>query len=591
MQFLRMELLFVAPLLCATGSVMGQGENQPDVFNVMVVTAVTNRWILPDEVPADVVEGGTIELAACRREYESGSFIIHAQRALSDVRMTVTNLTGQAGTIPSSAVDLSIVKVWYQSGRGIYIEKEKRYLVPELLLKEDGLVRLDTERQVNLLKMPMNEMRDADELQAFDIPVGAVKQIWVTVQVPVDAATGEYGGTIQVTVGDEGDRQKQVPITVRVRPFDLDEPNKICSMYYRGQYSDGSPVCHSDKKTEQQMLADLRSMVAHGVRSPISSTGVAQLKNGSCDMSLLRRDLELRRQAGMSGGPLLLLGVSISSPQQVIEQAIRLAREYGFTDVHVAAADEAKGDALREQRKQMVRAHKAGAKVFVANFAHDSYQIVGDLLDLPNLAGGHDYPATRAAVQTYHAMGHKVMSYANPQGGMEMPETYRRNYGLHMWRAGIDGACTYAYQHSFGEAWDDFDRGYGPWREHNMTYPTVNGLISTLQWEGYREGYDDLRYVATLENLLNRYMRDDGHVGEVARTIQLWLRSLDVRSTTVADSREYLSSVKYIDINFDHSYPDGIKPQHRMDMTLDDVREMIAQYILKIREVIEAEDG
>jgi len=86
-------------------------------------------------------------------------------------------------------------------------------------------------------------------------------------------------------------------------------------------------------------------------------------------------------------------------------------------------------------------------------------------------------------------------------------------------------------------------------------------------------------------------MRDDGHVGEVARTIQLWLRSLDVWSTTVADSREYLSSVKYIDINFDHSYPDGIKPQHRMDMTLDDVREMIAQYILKIREVIDTEDG
>lgn len=102
-------------------------------------------------------------------------------------------------------MDLSVVKVWYQSGRGIYIEKEKHYLVPELLLKDDGLVRLDTEQQVNFLKMPMNEMRDADELQAFDIPAGEVKQIWVTVQVPVDVATGEYSGTIQVTVGDEGD--------------------------------------------------------------------------------------------------------------------------------------------------------------------------------------------------------------------------------------------------------------------------------------------------------------------------------------------------------------------------------------------------
>jgi len=49
------------------GSGDGTGRESADAFNVMVVTAVTNRWIFPDEVPADVVEGGTIELAACRR--------------------------------------------------------------------------------------------------------------------------------------------------------------------------------------------------------------------------------------------------------------------------------------------------------------------------------------------------------------------------------------------------------------------------------------------------------------------------------------------------------------------------------------------
>jgi len=29
----------------------------------------------------------------------------------------------------------------------------------------------------------------------------------------------------------------------------------------------------------------------------------------------------------------------------------------------------------------------------------------------------------------------------------------------------------------------------------------VDGVIPTLHWEGYRQGYDDLRYMATLENL------------------------------------------------------------------------------------------
>lgn len=31
-----------------------------------------------------------------------------------------------------------------------------------------------------------------------------------------------------------------------------------------------------------------------------------------------------------------------------------------------------------------------------------------------------------------------------------------------------------------------------------MAYPTSDGVVGTLQWEGCREGADDLRYLATL---------------------------------------------------------------------------------------------
>ena len=34
-----------------------------------------------------------------------------------------------------------------------------------------------------------------------------------------------------------------------------------------------------------------------------------------------------------------------------------------------------------------------------------------------------------------------------------------------------------------------------------FTYPTSDGVIDTVQWEGFREGVDDTRYLATLLDL------------------------------------------------------------------------------------------
>jgi hypothetical protein len=52
-----------------------------------------------------------------------------------------------------------------------------------------------------------------------------------------------------------------------------------------------------------------------------------------------------------------------------------------------------------------------------------------------------------------------------------------------------------AGSYSFGEYWDDGPYGY---KDHCMVYPTVDDVIDTVQWEGYREGIDDTRYLQTL---------------------------------------------------------------------------------------------
>ena len=79
---------------------------------------------------------------------------------------------------------------------------------------------------------------------------------------------------------------------------------------------------------------------------------------------------------------------------------------------------------------------------------------------------------------------------------MEDPFIYRLNYGFALARSGYDGEMDYAYQHSFGDIWNDFDDP--TFRDHVFAYPTSNGVIDTVQWEGFRQGVDDVRYLSAL---------------------------------------------------------------------------------------------
>ena len=492
-----------------------RGEAPISDFQVFLLPAITNVKRLPHQLPSDALPGPTMTLTACPGEYESASFGIFALQNLNGIKVTASDLTGPAGTVPASALDLRVVKVWYQAGRNVGFQNLK-LLTPELLLKDDSLVQIDEKRQINILKMDKDAMRDADVLQPFAVPANTFKQCWLTIQVPADAKAGVYRGTI--TIAPDAGAAFAQPVELTVLPFTLDEPKIICSIYYRGRLHKGKPVCNSERKTEEQLLAEFKDMVAHGVTNPTVYQGLG---------ADLERYFQLRQEAGMRGGPLLFLGGS--NPDNA-KNVIALARKYGFTDVYFYGIDERSGDELRAQRAWYDRIHAAGGKVFVAGYK-DSYEIMGDVLDLPIFAHRPDV----AMGEAYHAMGHLIGSYANPQGGVEEPETYRRNYGLGLWKTGYDCACTYAYQHSFGHSWDDYD--HVRYRDHEMAYPTVNGVIPTIQWEGYREGYDDLRYLATLENLANKHQRTPGKTGELARATQLWMRRLDPAVTPLDEIR------------------------------------------------------
>ena len=160
------------------------------------------------------------------------------------------------------------------------------------------------------------------------------------------------------------------------------------------------------------------------------------------------------------------------------------------------------------------------------------------------------YPS-REESALWHSKGNKIVSYGDPQGGCEAPDTYRRNFGFLLWQYGYDGCMTYIYhwgaaqnwgkrregRRDSASVWNDFCRKDN-YKQHNMVYPTADGVVDTLQWGGYREGIDDLRYMTVLEARLAEFRADEPRA---------------------ARAREWLAQLRRGDINADAADCDAIR--------------------------------
>jgi hypothetical protein len=520
----------------------------PDIpGTIYVVPAIKDETILPDSTISESLRSYEISVTACPGEYEPASFAIHADEAIPSLELAPTELESADGSvIPADSVDIFAVKCWWQAGLEIWDnEPATKRMTPELLLKDDSLVRVTGES--NELKLAgeyvvisewnlTNEaviaptpgefpVQDSAELMPVDIPAGTNKQFWVTVHVPPGAAPGEYAGRIQVTYPAGSG---ELLLLLRVLPFELDDSFLTYSLYYGTHLSADQPegTISSFVRSEEQLRSELINMVEHGVTNPTSY----QWPQGE----LFARTMTIRGEAGMDSTAFYSLGMSTgnsSDPAELedlktnVRAAISAAAPFGITDLYIYGIDEAEADALAAQRPAWEAVHEAGGKVFVAGYTAErappgNFAIMGDLQDLLVCAGE---PSAEEAGQWHSepARPHLIFNYANPQVGSELPETYRRNYGILLWQKDYDGSMDFAYSWSMGHIWNDFD--HKDYRDHNFTYPTVDGVIDTIQWEGFREGVDDTRYLATLIRLKDERKAE----GFDTSAIEQWIGELE----------------------------------------------------------------
>jgi len=523
--------------------------NYPKLY-AFITEAISNIPIIPESRIDAKLLGKTIKFTATPGEYEPASFVLRPTTDFKDVTFELSDLKGASGTIPASALDLKLVKCWYQGPAAWRNEAPGKYpsvMVPELLLNDYNLVKVDEKKEKNFLRhgkgknvtyedvsdradnntfwqknMTITEypVYDAKTLQALPLTAKRNQQFFLTLHAPKNAKAGNYSGNILVK--SENNKLAELNVGVKILPFKLAEARTyynlkkpyMTSVYYNAylrEEDQGGITAYY--RNSNQIRNELKNLIAHGVRYPTN----LQINQGDISKSenqeLFRKMLRLRKEAGLPNKPIHLISnhkinlpaslpVTPEGLQQLTDRATMVMNwveeELGHRDIYFYGVDEAKGDVMKAQIPFFKAIQKAGAKVFCAGYSEEivapgNFAVVGTVQDLLICAAY----STRKEAAKWHSVGHEIWCYAYPQAGNENPEIFRRNFGLITYKANYDGSATFCYYMAFGHPWNDFDSTVQ--RDLNFVYPTADGVVDTIAFEGYREGYDDIRYATTLK--------------------------------------------------------------------------------------------
>ena len=479
---------------------------------------------LPDIYPEDGIAGGTIRIIAAKDEYEPGSFLIFPRKNLGKTQLALSEFKTDDGKVfPAADLDLKVVKVWYQNRNAwySYFGDTGFKLVPELLLNDEDLIRVDTEKVANYARLktpdgkvserwinppremdrvfwdcyrggdifqPMRpEFDDAATLQPVNLPAGEFRNFFLTAHVRETTPAGLYKGSVKI--GSHG----EIPVTIRVLDFTLPKPKcyfddnldfYVCSYTYNCfamiMEQNGGDL----ELAQKQFKATMENLVAHNQDMNWLRWGLGAESTACWN---LMKEAGIRTDVGVGG-------VSASSTPAEAQRAAEAAdRFYGHHNFYIGHGDEPPPKWIAGQRHVFKATQEAGFKFILAG-KDQVFRKAGYIYDWHNVAKSPEDNSTTTLWNQFGSSPH-VAWYAAMHVGVENPEYNRRQNGMAAYLAGYSALCNYA--HHYG-SYNDDSSGYRPMI---FCYGCYGGVIDTLQWEGFREGVDDIRYATVLVKL------------------------------------------------------------------------------------------
>lgn len=486
----------------------------------------TRHWaedVYPYTVPIAQEINPTLKAFATPGQYEPLNFIVYPFRAFGGASVTVSDLKSGPATIPSSAIELRRIR--YMRARPNYTVVHQYRIVPDPLMPYD----------------PAEPLRERENAR-----------FWLTVHVPPDARPGLYRGA--VTFAPEGSSPATIPIVFRVLPFRLQEdPTKLYAIYYQDPLDDWARARDPVSKAYFLRKSDweLDDLVAHGTRNVVTSLWSAPEKPGqegkfSFDFDLMQMKIDRWRQHGFRG-PLVVeinaggiyrkyTGVDLGNhidkaappPAGYGQELTRMCKAIeaervrrGWPEILYYPIDEpgSSEGAIAFMIATLKAVQAAGVKTYVtADPTLEGFAPLKPYIDV-----WCTQPFAPSREEILHDEATRKVDYwcypnhVNGENDHTTVNGARMTYGFGFWRSGFSALIPWIYRYDDGNPWNYLCGSTTPF--FNRTEDSGRP-IPVQMWEAYRGGYDDYRYIYTLEQTIARARWQGGAPARAAEEAQ-----------------------------------------------------------------------
>jgi len=528
------------------------------------------------EQARQMADKGKITLFAAPGECEPAAFVIYPDGGdMKEVGITVSDLKSTDGKnrIPYAAIDPYIVKCWYADIRDMWGTVMKKEYWPELLVKNENIIQVDHLKKENILKFDELPVIP-NTLQPFNVASDSIKEILLLVHVPENVPAGTYKGMVTVSAGLS---QAKIPMEIEVLNIALNRPLADIGAFITESVATAMGFDY--------FKLEMADMAAHGFnfayiwhpRPDYEKNDFSGLKNY---LDAYRGARILSRRAVLDNTGLtqdIWAASSIKDnelPQKMQEEIRTRARKLKMfltsydpnIEWYIYGMDEKAGDELKRGSRAQKIIREEGLKIMVATNQGD------ENLDY-NLWFTYVWfvhHGMRPTVADYHEKGKRFGLYT-PMSHFKDTVLYRYRAGFSLWNQPLDGYIPWSYMDNIKDQWKQVSVGkQSAW---GFVYPATNGLIPTLQWEGFREGADDYRYVTTLAMIVEKahQMKLKDPLLEKAEKI---LTRVDIQPYNITTAIQYLNPTQADYTAFSDKFPYE---------KLQEARKQIADLILALQ--------
>jgi len=433
--------------------------------------------IFPHTKPSQANITNRLSGFSAHSEYEPITFTIYAlpYENLTDVSVSVSDLTGPGGSIiKSQNIDVRSVRYWPRiAGESLY------EIRPWFLEKRDGL----------------------------NIPENTSQRYWLTVYVPSRATAGTYNGTVTVDIA--GHDNSTLSLALEVPDIQLMTPPMHQGMYYHimnNQQFSGLYSYYPDEYYYKEVM----NMKEHGMTTvwifnPEFDGYVDVNGDVVFDLDPIAPFVEACMQAGfdpliwnMTIGPILNKhhGPSPNDGKNFkgfIDSY--MARGWGRPIASHGDETDGRGEVLYQECLKDLAASKQYAPK-TTTYTTIVHPINSERFE-PNLdiRVFSSYMDSTAIAPT-RAAGRELWMYSGADRGAEIN---RLNRGWFAAATNLDGMTAWVY-YSYPDPNLPFDDLVS--RIRGCVLPSPDGPLPTPDWEGFREGVEDRKYIFTLEELI-----------------------------------------------------------------------------------------